>query len=280
MDAITRVVTAKLGDALGQPAVVDNRGGANGAIAAELTAKSQADGYTMMLGGNGNLAINPHLNNKLGYDPLKDLIPVTSAALGGHIMVVHPALPVHTVKEFIALAKARPGQLSYGTAGFGSSQHLTGVLLQRMTKLNLLQVPYKGGPPATSELVAGQTQFGFPSTSTAAIFVNQGRLRALAVTTRQRLIVFPQVPTLSEGGVPDFEAYTWYGFVVAAKTPQPVVARLNKEVVQILNVPEPVELLGRLGMEVWTGTPEAFAAHVKAEYGKWGRIIRESGIDE
>ena len=208
IDTITRVVTAKLGDALGQPVIAENRNGANGAIAAELTAHAQADGHMLMVGGNGNLAINPLVNKKLGYHPLKDLAPITSAALGGHIMVVHPSLPVHTVKEFIALAKARPGQLSYGTAGFGSSQHLTTALLQRMTQISLLLVPYKGGAPATAELVAGQTQLGFPSTATALNFVNQGRLRALAVTTKLRLKAVPQLPTLMEAGVPDFSAYT------------------------------------------------------------------------
>lgn len=279
MDTIARLVSAKLGETAG-PIVVDNRGGANGAVAAELTAKSPPDGQTVMLGGSGNLAVNPFFTKKPGYDPLKDLAPVTAAGSTGHVMVVHPSVPAKSVKEFIALAKARPGQLAYGTAGTGSSQHLAGWLFQRMAKISLLHVPYKGGPPATVDLVGGQTQLGFLSTSTTAPFVEQGRLRALAVTSEHRSKVFPQLPTLSEAGVPGYEAQQWYGFVAAARTPQPVIARLNREIVQILNLPESRDALLKVGIEVWTSTPEAFGAYMKSEYEKWGRVIREAGIAE
>jgi tripartite-type tricarboxylate transporter receptor subunit TctC len=277
LDSIGRAVATKLGDTLGQAVIVDNRGAANGAVAAELTAKSPPDGHTFMIGSNGTLAISASFQKK---DPLKEFAPITSAASAGQIMVVHPTLPVKSVKEFIALAKARPGQLAYGTPGTGTAQHLAGALFQSMTKVVLLHVPYKGGPGATIDLVAGHTQLGFASTSTSATFVDQGKLRALAVTTRHGSKLYPQLPTISEAGVPGYEMQNWYGFVVPTKTPQPVIARLNKEIVQILNLPESRERLLKLGIEVWTSTPEALGAHIKSEYDKWGRVIREAGITE
>jgi tripartite-type tricarboxylate transporter receptor subunit TctC len=278
MDATARVVAQKLDDALGQTVIVDNRGGANGSVAAELVVKSPPDGHTVMLGAIGNLATNPLFYDKLGYDPLKDLAPVTSAVSGGHLMVVHPTLPVKSVREFIALAKARPGQLAYASSGIGGSQHLAAALFQNMTNTVLLNVPYKGGAPATVDLVAGHTQLGFASPSTSGPFVQQGRLRALAVTTKRRMKAFPQLPTLSEAGVPGYEAQSWYGFVVAPKTPQPIIGRLNKEIVQILNLPESSEPLLKLGMEVWTSTPDAFGAYIKSEYDKWARVAQQTGI--
>ena len=280
MDAIGRVVAMKLGDAVGQTAIVDNRGGATGALAAEGTAKSPPDGHTIMLGGNGNLVTGPLLNKKLGYEPLRDFAPVALAAYAGQIMVVHPTLPAKSVKEFIAIARAQPGQLAYGSTGSGSGQHLAGELFQRMAKVKLLHVPYRGGGPATVDLVAGQTQLGFASMSSTATFVEQGKLRALAVTSKERSKMFPQLPTIAEAGVPGYEAQNWYAFVAPAKTPQPVIARLNKEIVQILNLPESRERLLKLGIEVGTSTPEAFGAYMKSEHDKWGRLIREAGITE
>ena len=265
---------------LGRPSIVDNRGGATGALAAEGTAKSPPDGYTIMLGGNGNLATGPLLNKKLGYEPLRDFAPVALVASAAQVMVVHPTLPAKSVKEFIAIARAQPGQLAYGSTGSGSGQHLAGVLFQRMAKVKLLHVPYRGGGPATVDLVAGQTQLGFASISSTATFVEQGRLRALAVTGKERSKIFPQLPTISEAGVPRYEAQNWYAFVAPAKTPQPVIARLNKEIVQILDSPESRERLLKLGIEVGTSTPEAFGAYLKSEHEKWGRLIQEAGITE
>jgi tripartite-type tricarboxylate transporter receptor subunit TctC len=280
IDAVCRAVATKLSDALGQTVIVDNRPGANGSLAAELTAKSPPDGYTMMLGAVGNLGINTFFFKKLGYDPLKDLTGVTPAVSSGNVLVVHPSVPASSVKELIALARTRSGELAYGTSGTGGAGHLAGALFRSMTKIVLLHVPYKGGGPAMVDLVAGQTQLGFASPPSALPFIGQGKLRPLAVSTARRSKIFPQLPTIAEAGVPGYESHAWYGFVVPAKTPLPIVARLNKELVQLLHTPDTTEVLLKQGLEVWTATPDAFAAYIRSEYEKWGRVIREAGITE
>jgi tripartite-type tricarboxylate transporter receptor subunit TctC len=281
IDAVCRIVAPKLSEALGQPVIVDNRPGANGSVAAELTAKSPPDGYTLMLGALGNLGTNAVFFKKLGYDPLRDLAPVTSATSSGQVLVVHPSVPVQSVKELIALARKRPTELAYGTSGTGSAGNLAGALFQRMTKTEILHVPYKGGGPAMIDLVAGQTQIGFASPPSSAGFIRNGRLRALAVTPSHRLKLLPQLPTIAEAGVPGFESTTWYGFVVPAKTPQPVVSRLHQELVRILHTPEATQALLAQGLEAWTAkTPDAFGAFVRSEAEKWTRVIREAGISE
>jgi len=280
IDVVARIVSTKLGEALGGTVVVENRPGANGSVAAELTAKAAPDGHTLMVGAIGNLAVNPFFYKKLGYDPLRDLAPITSAITGGQLVVVHPSVPAKTVKELIAVARARPRELAYASSGTGGSGFLAAALFQSMTKTALLHVPYKGGAPAMVDLVAGQTQLGFPSPSTSATYIEQGKLRPLAVTTANRSKLYPQLPTVSESGVPGYASFSWYGFVTTPKTPQPIIARLNREIVQILHLPEAVEPLGKLGMEIWTMTPDAFSAHIKSEHTKWGRVIREAGITE
>ncbi len=280
IDAVCRIVATRLADALGQPVVVDNRPGANGSLAGELTAKSPPDGYTLMLGAVGNLGTNALLYKKLGYEPLRDLAPVTSAVSSGNVLVVHPSVPARSVKELIALARSRPGALAYGTSGTGGAGHLSGALFSRLTKIELLHVPYKGGGPAMVDLVAGQTQLGFASQPSAAAFINSGKLRALAVSTPWPSKLFPQLPTVAEAGVPGYEAYAWYGFVVPAKTPQSIVARLHQEIVKVLRSPDATQALLNQGLDVWTMTPEAFGTHIKSETEKWGRIIREAGISE
>ena len=278
IDAVCRLVGTKLSEAVGQTVIVDNRPGANGSVAAEITAKSPADGYTLMLGAVGNLATNVIFFQKLGYDPQRDLAPVTSAVSSANILVVHPSVPARSVKELIALARKKPNQLAYGTSGTGGAGHLAGALFRRMTKTELLHVPYKGGGPAMVDLVAGQTQIGFASPPSAATFIKDGRLRALAVTPAHRLKLFPDLPTIAEAGVPGYESHSWYGFVVPAKTPQPVIARLNQEIVKILSTPDMVQALLNQGLEAWTMTPDAFGAYIKSEAEKWARVIRDTGI--
>ena len=238
IDAVCRIVAPKLADALGQTVIVENRPGANGSVAADITAKSPPDGYTLMLGAVGNLGTNVIFYKKLEYDPLRDLAPITSAVLSANVLVIHPSVPARSVKELIALARKRPNALAYGTSGTGGSGHLAGALFRSMTKTELLHVPYKGGGPAMFDLVAGQTQIGFASPPSAAAFIRDGRLRALAVTTAHRLKLFPELPTVAEAGVPGYESHAWYGFVVPAKTPPPVVSRLNQEIVRILHAPD------------------------------------------
>lgn len=278
IDGVARIVATKLADAVGQTVIVDNRAGANGSLAAELTAKSAPDGYTVMLGAVGNLGINAFFYKQLGYDPLHDLAPVTTAVIGTNMLVVHPSVPARSVKELIALARARPGALAFGSSGTGGSGHLTGALFQSMTRTMLLHVPYKGGGPAMVDLVAGNVQLMFASLPSVGSNVGSGRLKALAVSSARRSKLYPGLPTIAESGVPGFEAQSWYGFAVPARTPPPVVSRLNREIVQILERPETGDTLLKLGLEVWTSTPEAFGAYIRSEYDKWGRIIREVGI--
>ncbi|MEA3158021.1 MAG: hypothetical protein QOK44_5610 [Betaproteobacteria bacterium] len=280
VDAVARIVSTRLGEALGQTVIVDNRPGANGSVAGELTANSPPDGYTVMLGAVGNLAVNVFFFKKLAYEPLKDLAPITSAISSGNVLVVHPSVPAKSVKELIALARARPGELAFGSSGSGGAGHLAGALFRSMAKIDLLHVPYKGGAPAMIDLLSGEVQLVFASSPTAVSPVNSGRLRALAVTTARRSKIFPELPTIAEAGVPGYEAHSWYGFVVAAKTPQNIIIRLNREIVQILNKADTSEALLKQGLEVWTTTPEAFGAYIRSEYDKWGRVIRDAGITQ
>jgi tripartite-type tricarboxylate transporter receptor subunit TctC len=278
VDAVARIVSSRLSEAFGQTVIVDNRPGANGSVAGELTAHSPPDGYTLMLGAVGNLGVNVFFFKKLPYDPLKDLAPVTTAISSGNVLVVHPSVPAKSVKELIGLARARPGELAYGSSGSGGAGHLAAALFRSMAKIEMLHVPYKGGAPAMIDLLAGQVQLVFASSPTAVSPVNAGRLRALAVTTARRSKLFSELPTIAEAGVPGYEAHSWYGFVVAAKTPQDIINRLNKELVQILNRSDTAEALLRQGLEVWTTTPAAFGAYIKSEYDKWGRVIRDAAI--
>lgn len=277
IDAVARIVAIRLGDAIGQNVMVDNRAGANGSLAGELTAKSAPDGYTMMLGAVGNLAVNGFFSKNMTYDPLRDLAPVTTAVTSGSVLVVHPSLPAKSVKELLALARARPGQLAFGSSGVGGSGHLAAGLLQSMTKIQLLHVPYKGNGPAIVNLMSGEVQMAFASPASVTANISAGRLRALVVGTAARSKLYPQLPTIAEAGVPGYESKSWYGFVVAAKTPQVIVARLNREIVQVLSRPDVVEAMLTQG-DVWTSSPEAFGAFIKSEYEKWGRVIKEQGI--
>lgn len=278
LDITARTVSPRLSSALGQQIVIDNRPGAAGSLAAEITAKSAPDGYTLLMGAIGNLAVNVSLYKGLDYHPLKDLAPITFAVSGSNVLVVNLTVPAKTVQELIAVARAQPGKLTYGSSGSGNAGHLAGELFKSMAKVDMVHVPYKGGAPAMIDLIAGQIQLIFSSPPTAVPQVKAGKLRALAVTTAKRSAILPELPTIAESGLPGFEADNWYGIVAAARTPRAIVGRLNAEFVRILSMPEVREVLLRQGLEVAPGTPEAFGAYMKSEYVKWARVIADAGL--
>lgn len=280
LDVTARTMGPKLAGALGQQIVIDNRGGAAGSVAASITAKAAPDGHTLLLGAIGNLAVNVSLQKGLDYHPLKDFAPVTFAVSLSNVLVVHPSVPARTVPELIELARSQPGKLAYGSSGSGNAGHLAGELFKRMAKVDIVHVPYKGGAPAMIDLIAGQVQMVFASAPTAVPQVKAGKLRALAVTTLRRSALLPELPTIAEAGLPGYDADNWYGFVVAAGTPRPIISRLNAELVRILNLPEIKEALFHHGLETAPGTPEAFGAYMKAEYAKWAKIVAVAGTKE
>jgi tripartite-type tricarboxylate transporter receptor subunit TctC len=278
LDITGRSIAPKLTAVFNQQIIIDNRGGAAGSLAAEIVAKSAPDGYTVLMGSIGNMAVNPHLYKGLGYDPIRDLAPITYAVSGSNVLVTNLAVPAKSVQELIALAKAQPGKLTYGSSGAGNAGHLAAELFKSMTKIDWVHVPYKGGAPAMIDLIAGQVQLVFSSPPTAIPQVKAGKIRALGVTTLKRSALLPELPTLAESGLPGFEADNWYGVAVSSKTPRAIVDRLNKEVVAALNAPDVKQLLFGQGLEVSTGTPEAFGTYMKSEFNKWGKLIREAGL--
>lgn len=276
-DILGRVVAQKLNEAFNVPVVVDNRGGAGGTIGTDLTAKAPSDGYTMLI-NNVSLAVNVTLYPKLPYDTLKQLEPVTLVGRQPNILVVHPALPVKSVKELLALARAKPQHITYGSGGIGSSSHLATELLKLTAKIDITHVPYKGMGPALIDLMSGQTQLIMATLASALPFVRSGRVRALAVTPAKRVPVVPDVSTMIEAGVPGFEYSTWYGLLVPAGTPQPVVTRLHEALVRILAAPDVKEKFASQGVEPAASTPQEFKDYLKAEVAKWGRVIKASGM--
>lgn len=277
-DIVGRMVAQKLSESLGQQVVVDNRGGATGSIGAELAARSAPDGYTILMGNIAPNSINVSLQPKLPYDPVADFAPVSLVASTPNILVVHPSLPVRTVKDLIALAKARPGQLNYPSAGVGSSSHLAGELFAILTGIKIVHISYKGGGPAMIDTISGEMQMMFATMPAAMPHVKTERVRPVAVTSAKRSRTLPQLLTIAETGVRDYEASTWYGVLVPAKTPRPVVERLHGEIVRILAVPDMRERLSAQGFEPVGGTPEEFSAYIKSEIAKWGKVIRAAGI--
>ncbi len=278
LDITARAITPKLTAVLGQQVIVDYRAGAAGSVAAEIVAKSAPDGYTIMVASIGGLAVNTHLYKGLGYDPLRDLAAITWAVSGSNVLVVHPSVQAKSVQELIALAKAQPGKLSYGSSGAGNAGHLAGELFKGMAGVNMVHIPYKGGAPAMIDLLAGQIHLIFSSAPTAVPQVKNGKIRGLAVTTLKRSVVLPDLPTVSEAGLPGFEADNWYGVVTTMKTPRPIIDRLNVEIVKALHAPDVKQLLLTQGLEVRTSTPQEFGAYIKSEYEKWGKVIRTAGI--
>lgn len=275
-DLIARIVAQPLSASLGQQVIIDNRPGASGNIGAELVAKSPPDGYTLFVAGPGNFAINVSLFTKLPYHPVRDFAPVGLMAFAPYIVAVHPSVPVKTLGDLVKLAKARPGDLNYG-AVTGNGAHLATELFKSMTKVNIVHIPYKGAVLANTDLISGQLQLSFASTPGSMPLVKSGKLRALAVTSLKRINSAPDVPTVSESVLKDFEATVWYGLAAPAKTPRAVVVRLNSEIVKIVNSPDIREKLITSYYEPTSGSPEQFQAFIQAEIEKWGKAVQISG---
>ena len=276
-DLVGRSVGNKLIEALGQKVVIDNRGGAGGNIGNELAARADPDGYTMLIGNIG-IAINPTLYaGKLPFDPKRDLAPVTWSSNALNILMVHPSLPVKSVKELIDLARARPNQLSFSSSGVGAADHLAGELFNRTLNVRTIHVPYKGGGPAAIDLVAGNVQFSFNTASAQAALWRAGKLRALAVLSPKRQPLYPDLPSVAET-VPGYSVNNWYGFFVPAKTPRPIIDRLSAEINKILKMADIISLHNAGGVIPIGSTPDAFASFIAGETEKWAKVIRAANI--
>ena len=278
IDTLARVVGQKLGDTWGQQVVIDNRIGANGIIGTEAAAKAPPDGYTVYLGNISTLAVNPHLYLKLPYDALRDFAPVTLAATIPVVLVVHPSLPVKSVRELIALAKAHPGQLNYASGGTGSAQHLPMEMLRVETGINIVHVPYKGLGPAFSDVLGGQVPMMFTGVSNVVPYMKTGRLRVLAIGSPKRSATLPEVPTVAEAGVPGFDFDSWTGYLVPVGTPRELIVKLHADITRTLAAPEVRDKLVTLGFDLVGGTPEAFATLIRNDIARFGKLIKAAGI--
>ncbi|HEY5900320.1 MAG TPA: tripartite tricarboxylate transporter substrate binding protein [Burkholderiales bacterium] len=276
-DIMARLVGQHLGAGLGQPVVIENRAGAGGIAGTEAAAKAAPDGYTFLM-TNVSLVTSAYMYSKLPYDPQKDLVPVTLVATSPLMLVVHPSVSAKSVQELIALAKANPGKLNFGSGGVGSTPHLSAELFKSAVGIDAVHVPYKGGAPALNDLIGGQLSFMIENMPGTMPFVKQGKLRALAVTSAQRSPLEPALPTMAESGVPGYEVVGWQGLFAPAGTRPEIMARLQAEVAKALRLPAVRERLAALGAEPVGSTPEEFAAFVREEHARWGRVIREKGI--
>jgi len=279
-DFIARLVSQKLTESFGRPVIVENRPGAGAAIATELVAKSPADGYTLLLGSAGPFGILPALSPKLPYDVLKDFDPVTLVVIMPFVTTVHPSLPVRNIKDLIALARARPGQLNFGSPGHGTTNHLSGEMLKMMAKIDLVHVPYKGVAAAMADVIAGQIQILSGDLTTLLPQVKSGRLRAIAVTSAKRSTMAPEIPTIAESGVPGYDTSGWFGIVAPAGMPRAVIERLNSEIVKGITTAESRERLSTLGGDVIANTPAEFSAFIRADHAKWARLVAAAGLKE
>lgn len=276
-DITGRILAQKLSEQLGQQVVVDNRAGAGTIIGNEIVAKSAPDGYTLLM-GISTLAINPSMYSKLPYDALHDFAPISQVVSAPNILTVHPSVPAKTVKEFIALAKAKPGSIVFGSAGLGTSPHLSGELFKAMAHIDILHVPYKGSGQSIISLLAGEIEANFPSVPTAIPYIKAGKLRALGVTTATRAQALPEVPSIAEAGLPGYEATQWFGVLAPAGTPRPIIDRMYQEISRIMHAPDVKERFIADGTEPVGGTSEEFAAYIKSETEKWAKVIKAAGI--
>ncbi len=276
-DLTARIVGQKLNVALGQPVVIEDRPGAGGSIAAELAARAPADGYTLVMASAGSHAVSPALYPKLSWDPVRDFAPITIVSVAPNILIVHPSLPVKSVRELIALARARPGELSFGSGGSGSTAHLSGELFRTMAGIRIVHVPFKGAPAAALGVIGGQVEMALLNLPPTLPQVKSGRLKALAVTTAKRASVIPELPTIAEAGVPGYEASTWYGVMAPAGTPAEITGRLYAAIIADLRSEDVRARIAADGGEVVGSTPAEFAAVLKRDLAKWTRVVKESG---
>ena len=278
-DLLARVIGAKLADTWSQPFVVENRIGANGMIGTDFVAKSAPDGYTIMMGGIGPLGINPSMYAKLPYNPVRDFAPIIHVASAPNVLVVHPSVDARSVKELISLARAKPGQLTFSSAGGGSSQHLSGEMLKTIEAINITHVPYKGSAPGVTAVLAGEVTMMFGTMADVVEHARGGKLRALAVTSARRIPVLPDVPTMVEAGVPGYEATAWFGMVGPAGMPREIVTKLNQEINRVLQTPDVLARISQQGSaEIVGGSPEQYGAFIRAEVAKWGNVVKEAGL--
>lgn len=277
-DSVARMISATLTEAWGQQVLVDNRPGGATTIGASLVAKSKPDGYTLLL-ANANHTVNPALRKSMPYDPIRDFAPVVRIANQTVVLLVHPSVPAKSVQEFIRLAKARPGQLAFASPGVGTASHMTGVLFQAMTKIDMLFVPYKGAGPSLIDLIAGQVTVGASGLTSSVQYIDTGRLRALGVTTATRSKLKPEIPTIAESGVPGFEVVNWFGILAPAGTPAAIVDRIHQQVSRILQDPANEQLVFKLGLEPAPMGPREFEAFMRGEIDKWLRVVREMKIE-
>jgi tripartite-type tricarboxylate transporter receptor subunit TctC len=277
-DILGRLLGQKLTEAWGQNVVIDNRPGGGGMIGGALAAKSPADGYTLFLGGITTLVIATFVQKNMPYDPVRDFHPVTQATIQPILLMVHPSLPVKTVKEFLSLTRMRPGEVNYASSGPGGSGHLAGELFRSLTRVNIVHVPYRGAPPALTDLMSGQVQVMFGTMLASVPQIRVGRIRAVAVTGPRRSLALPEVPTFAEAGLPTYDASSWNGILVPAGTPRAIVDRLHGELAKILRNPSVLDRLVNDGPIPVGNTPEEFAAVIKSEQAKWGKVIREANV--
>ena len=275
-DSMGRILAQRLSESLGKQFVIDNRGGANGMIGSELVAKAPKDGYTLLVNG-ANFVTSPSLYAKPLYDPIKQFDPISLLAFAPNVLVVHPSVPARTVKELIALAKAQPGEIGFAGSGSGSTPHLAGELFKTMTGANMIHVPYRGTGPAITGLVSGEVTTMFMPSLTAVSLINNGRVRGLAVTSRQRLDALPKLPTVSEAGLKGYESSQWYGFLAPAGTPADILRVLSVHTMKVMQTAEMKERLAKSGSVAVGSTREEFARHLASEYEKWAKVIKASG---
>lgn len=276
-DLLARLVALKLSEAWGQQVIVENRGGAAGTIGVELAARAAPDGYTIVMGHVGTFGVNPTLYPKLSYDAIKDFAPITLLATVPNGMAVHPSLPVKTARDFVALAKAKPGELLYASGGSGSASHLAGEYFKLLTKINMVHVPYKGTGPAMVSMISGETTMTITGMTALMPHVKSGRLKLLGVATMKRLPIMPNIPTINESGVPGYDANQWYGVLTQAAVPRDIVMKLHAEIIKVLARADVKERLAADGAEAVGNTPEQFAAHIKSEIARWAPVVRASG---